>query len=483
MLLVTIGRIVQFALLLLTLRLATSLLSPAEMGKISIVMATVGFFTLLFLNPVGMFMNRRLHAWDLRGLATLYLTYFWRYLIAVSLFSVLVLVALTGFDIWNPDIGIYWLLFLVCGNLFFGTLNQVVIPGLNLLGHRGWFIVLTIATAAISLIFAVMLVLAILPNAEYWLSGLLIGQIIVGMIGKIVFSRKTHHPDVASNSPPALSHSHYRNLLKFAWPVAIAVGLGWIQSQGYRYMMEDRLGLIELGLFVAGYGISSGLIAGFDSIFATYFQPKFYRQISKENLTEQSQAWTDYSQAIFPSLLLTGVFIMATAPELTQLLLGPNFRDSSQFVVWGALAELARISTGVFGMAAHARMNTRLLLLPNLAGAVISILLIWFLMPSYGSDGVGLGLTFSSLITLLFTIYITKKYLAVVLPQHRHLIKSALMGAGLLVAAEISRRTWSHDASYLFSLLQLCIIGSVFMLFQYAMLIPVLRKEAANTHN
>lgn len=482
MLLVTIGRIAQFALLLLTLRFATSLLSPAEMGKISIVTATVGFFALLLLNPVGMFMNRRLHAWDLRGLAISYLTYFWRYLLAVSLFSALVLAVLTGFNIWNPGIGIYWLSFLVCGNLFFGTINQVVIPGLNLLGYRGWFIVLTVATAATSLIFAVVLALAVLPSAEYWLSGLLIGQLIVGLIGKIVFFKKTHRPNAVSSSLPKLSHSHYRNLLRFAWPVAIAVGLGWIQSQGYRYLMEERLGLIELGLFVAGYGISSGLIAGFDSIFATYFQPKFYKQISKENLSEQSHAWTEYSHAILPSLLLTSIFIMAMAPELTQLLLGANFRNSSQFVVWGALAELARISTGVFGMAAHARMNTKLLLLPNLVGAVISISLIWFLMPIYGSDGVGLGLVFSSLVTLLITIHITKYHLAVILPQ-KQFVKSAIMGVGLLLTAEILRRTWNHDGSHFFSLLQLCVIGSFFLLFQYVMLLPVLRREAANTHN
>ncbi|OFZ65883.1 MAG: hypothetical protein A2V79_06810 [Betaproteobacteria bacterium RBG_16_56_24] len=482
MILVTIGRFAQFALLLLTLRIATGLLSPAEMGKISIVTATVGFFALLLLNPVGMFMNRRLHAWDLRGLTISYLTYFWRYLLTVSLFSILVLTALTGLNIWNPGIGIYWLLFLVCGNLFFGTINQVVIPGLNLLGHRGWFIGLTVATAALSLIFAVLLVVAVLPNAEYWLSGLLLGQLVVGLIGKIVLSKKVHRSNTESNAPPKLSLSHYKNLVRFAWPVAIAVGLGWIQSQGYRYLMEDRLGLVELGLFVAGYGISSGLIAGFDSIFSTYFQPKFYKQISKENLSEQSHAWTDYSQAILPSLLLTSIFIMATAPELTQLLLGANFRNSSQFVVWGALAESARISTGVFGMAAHARMNTKLLLLPNMVGAVISISLIWFLMPVYGSDGVGLGLVFSSLATLLLTIYITKNYLAVVLPQ-KQFVKSAIMGVGLLVTAEILRGTWNHDGSHFFSLLQLCVTGSFFLSFQYVMLLPVLRKEAANTHN
>lgn len=482
MLLVAIGRITQFALLLLTLRLATSLLSPAEMGKISIVTATVAFFALLLLNPVGMFMNRRLHAWDLRGQAINYLTYFWYYLLVVNVFSALVLSALIGFNIWNPSISIYWLLLLVCGNLIFGTLNQVAIPGLNLLGHRGWFIVLTVATTVMSLIFAVMLAQVFSPNAENWLSGLLIGQLIVGLIGMRIYYGKLQGAVSGNNTHLKLSYLHIHNLLKFAWPVAIAVGLGWIQSQGYRYLMEERLGLVELGLFVAGYGISSGLTSGFESIFTTYFQPKFYKRISNNNISEQSHAWIEYAQAILPSLLLTSILIIATAPELTQILLGSDYRQSAQFVVWGALAELARISTGVFGMVAHARMNTKLLLLPNLVGAVMVILLIWSLIPIYGSYGVGLGLVFSSIVTLLLTIHITKNHLAIVLPL-KLFIKSVLMGAVLLVIAKILRQTLDHDGSHLFSFIRLCVIGSFFLLFQYSMLLPVLRKEAALSHH
>lgn len=146
MLLVAIERIIQFALLLLTLRFATSLLTPIEMGKISIVISSVAFFALLLINPVGMFINGRLHAWDFREQATNYLLYFWLYILVANIFAALVLITLVGFNIWNPSMNIYWLLLLVCGNLIFGTLNQTVIPGLNLFGHRDWFLVLTVAS-------------------------------------------------------------------------------------------------------------------------------------------------------------------------------------------------------------------------------------------------------------------------------------------------------------------------------------------------
>ena len=53
-----------------------------------------------------------------------------------------------------------------------------------------------------------------------------------------------------------------------------------MQGQGYRYLLEGQLGLAQLGLFVAGYGISAGMIAGFESVLTTYFQPRLYRDVS-----------------------------------------------------------------------------------------------------------------------------------------------------------------------------------------------------------
>lgn len=463
------------------MRVATTLLSPDEMGRVSLVITTIAFFALFLVNPVGMFINRRLHAWQASGVARHYLIRYASYLIIVALIATVVLLLLYMSGLVNFGISIEWLIFFVCGSLIFNTINQTAIPSLNLLGDSRTFVALTVATIAVSFVCATLFVQMIQPSAEYWLLGLLLGQILLGMIGaRVLFVRlkKTK----ALHVPLAIRWRNLNSLFSFAWPVAIAVGLGWIQSQSYRYLMEERLGLMELGLFVAGYGISAGVIAGFESVFTTYFQPKFYKRISNDNVSEQSHAWHEYAQAILPSMLITSFFIMATAPDLTQLLLGPSFRQSAQFVAWGALAESARISTAVFGMVAHVRMNTKILLLPNLIGAVMAVLLIWFLTPVYGSDGVGLGLVFSSIVSLLVTIRITQKHLAVVLPL-KLFVKSAIMGMVLLLVARILRQTLDYDGSHLFSFIRLCGIGSFFLLFQYLMLLPVLQREVASSPN
>ena len=81
-------------LALAMMRVATMLLSPEEMGKISLVLTTTAFFALFLVNPVGMFINRRIHAWKANGAARYYLTRYASYLLLVAFIASIVLTVL-----------------------------------------------------------------------------------------------------------------------------------------------------------------------------------------------------------------------------------------------------------------------------------------------------------------------------------------------------------------------------------------------------
>jgi O-antigen/teichoic acid export membrane protein len=243
------------------------------------------------------------------------------------------------------------------------------------------------------------------PSAQNWLFGLLLGQTLLAIIGtRVLFGqlKKSKTPQ----QYPSIQKPHLKALFSFAWPVAIAAGLGWVQGQGYRYLMEGQLGLAQLGLFVAGYGISAGMIAGFESVLTTYFQPRLYRDVSiSQHPDKHAQAWQRYAAAVIPSLVLTVAFIVMLAPELTKLFLGEDFQTAANFVIWGALAEAARVLMGVYSLIAHVYMRTRWLIIPNLVGALLSILLCALLIPGFGAVGVGIGLA-SSGFAVVVTIHL-----------------------------------------------------------------------------
>jgi hypothetical protein len=130
------------------MRLATTYLPPNEIGRLSLITA---FFPLFLVNPVGMFINRRFHAWEKLGRTRFYLKLYWLYLLAISALIACVLVAPNNAHQFDFQISTNWLLVLICGSVLFNTVNQTSIPSLTLIDLRGPFIFLTLVTIAVGL--------------------------------------------------------------------------------------------------------------------------------------------------------------------------------------------------------------------------------------------------------------------------------------------------------------------------------------------
>lgn len=454
------------------MRVATTYLSPEEMGRLSLITAVTAFYALFLVNPIGMFINRRLHAWNALGRAKHYLKLHWIYLSIVSAFAALSLVGLNSINAFAIQFNTTWLLVLVCGSLIFNTVNQTAIPSLNLLELRGRFMTLTLATIMAGLSSSYALVELFQPTAEHWLLGLLLGQAVFGVIGvKLFFAKLSPERPIEK-----LSKLHLLLLFDFAWPVAISVGFNWLQTQGYRFFVADSLGLVPLGLFVAGYGISAGLIAAFESVLTTYFQPRFYKLVSTSTLGDQSLAWNKYAGAILPSLMLVTFLLAGLAPELTRLMVGPAYQSSSQFVVWGVMAEGARVLAGVYSMSAHAKMKTRLLLLPNLLGAVICIVLISGLVPAMGAHGVGLARSIAGVSVVVVMHYMMIMVLEMKLPYWL-LLKGTAMGIVLLLVTRLGRYLLNDPEAVTSAFMLIIAIGLLFLPMFYWLIYPFLPRH------
>lgn len=472
MITIVVGRAVQFILLLVMMRVATTVLSPEEMGRLSLVTAATAFYALFLVNPVGMFINRRLHAWNALGQAKYYLKLHWIYLAGVSAVAGASLAVLNLVHVYGFQFNTAWLLVLVCGSLVFNTINQTSIPSLNLLEFRGWFVILTLATIAAGLLSSCLLVSTFSATAENWLLGLLTGQAIFAVVGvKLLFNRLK--PAGTISQP---TQEHLGRLFNFVWPVAISVGFNWLQTQGYRFLVADTLGFAAFGLFVAGYGISAGLLAAFESVLTTYFQPRFYKLVNNNDQAKQSLAWQKYAATMLPSLILVTFLLAGLAPELTRFMVGPAYQSASQFVVWGVIAEGARVVVGVYSMSAHANMKTRLLILPNLLGAAICITLVLLLAPSMGAHGAGLALAVAGSGVLVSMHYRMIIPLKMRLPFDL-MLKGIFMGTALIALTVFGRWVMGGAVSFTTAGALIVLVGAAFLPMLYWLLYPYLPRH------
>lgn len=464
---IIVGRAAQFLIALITLRVATTLLSPEEMGKVALVVTTTAFFALLLINPVGMFINRRLHAWQASGRGVGYLVRYAGYIALVAAIAAVGLPLFVMTGLISFGIPTVWLIALVCGSVIFNTVNQTAIPCLNLLGDSRRFILLTVATLIASFLAAVTLVLTVQRTAEYWMLGILLGQALLALVGTRDLFAQLSRSNTASIQQP-IHRQHLRSLFAFSWPVAIAAGLGWVQAQGYRYLMVEDLGLAQVGLFVAGYGLSAGIIAGFESVLTTYFQPRLYRDASATDPQLQTKAWRRYASAVIPSLVLTVGLLVVLAPDLTRLLLGEKFQAAASFVIWGALAEAARVLASVYSLIAHVHMRTRWLIWPNVVGAVISIVACSLLMPVFGAHGAGMGLAAAGALTIVTMHLVLLRKIGGGISARPILVSFALTPAFLAIAMVL--RHWLPTASWVTPIATCAVIGLAFLFMQYLLL-------------
>lgn len=469
--LIFFGRIAQAALALLALRILTSLLTPEEVGRWSLLLAVTSFFVLGLVNPVGMFINRRLHAWVEGGKIRRYMTYYAFYLIGVALLAALVLSLSSGLYEAVPDMPPVWVAGLVVCAIFFSTLNQTFIPSLNLLGYRGWFVLLTLGTVLVALAASVALVVWVEAEAELWQAGQLIGQAALAVVGALLFFSLANNHKISDSSSKELfiSTAKIFAVLAFTWPLAISVLLTWIQSQSYRFIVQDFIGLELLGLFVIGYGISASLIGVFESVISTYFIPSFYKRTASENRSEQAKAWHEYASAMLASLLVTIAVIVSVSGELAHVLLDAQFAEAAQYIVWGALAEAARVVVGTYALIAHAGMDTKRLIIPNALAAIAAPYFVLLLVTEWSAHGVGMGLAITGLVALLSNHLLLSRSFEIIMPW-RSLAQAAFYSFALILVAWVLHQLAGFSDNLLVALIWLVGMGLLLLMVLYLLL-------------
>lgn len=472
MIAILLGTFGQVILSFISVKLATAILSVEAYGQISLFSALYSVFSLTLLNPVGMFFNRKLHFWINNGKINYYFWLYIGYLLLVSLFVALLLIVASHFNIvFIKKINLFWLVIVVCSSVFFSTSNVVIISFVNQLGKRWSFMLLTFFTALLSLILSLILVTWITPGAVYWQLGQIGGQAIIVLCASFLFSKFAFNPTLYANK---LTKKNFQNVLFFCIPVAISVGLVWVQTQSYRFIVGEKIGLATLGIFYAGYSIGSMIIITFETVVTTYFLPKFYREISACNSKNYVDIWQKYGNAVLPSLFLTAIFSIIFSSELTRLLLSDKFQIAAKYVMWGALVETGRVIASTFAYLTHAKMKTKELILPYFIGAIISFALVYLLVPIFGISAVGYSLVLSSLsVIVVMQLTIVKG-----IPLGFYwgsLAKSSLYSIVFLFLVLLIKRLFPFHLNFVNAFLTLIGFGFLYLIFTYNLLRGSLR--------
>jgi O-antigen/teichoic acid export membrane protein len=373
LLIITAGRVIQIAIGLLSVRVFTSLLSTAEVGNLYLVNAIFGFFGFALISPVGLFLNRRFHSWVEDRTVLDYWFLFALYLAVLSVFSAAIVWSAHAWIGVGAGVVGSELILLISGMIFFLTLNQTVIPALNLLQHRISFVVFTILTLGCGLLASVLVVLYGKATAIGWIGGQLLAQAVFASIALLYFIKVSGSNFRISNVLAIGSVVSFKGVIAFALPLAATNCFFWAQNQSYRLIIENRLGLEFLGMLGLGLSIASNISSAVEGIVHQLYMPGFYRDLAYADTVGRAAVFNALVQRTLPLFLSVTIFVTCLAPFLMEILANRVFSGAAFFLVCGAWIELARMTTNLLAMAAQAEMQTRYTVRAYFVGGIIAV--------------------------------------------------------------------------------------------------------------
>ena len=398
-----IGRVLQIIIALVAIKLATKLLSAFEMGNFYLIVSIAGFFGLFLVGPVGQYINRKTHQWyEEKNIINIFYIYNY-YIVFLSFLSIGIIYILHSFNITN-NMELFSLSMVLFVYILSHTWNQTIIPMINMLEHRISFVVFTLISQFLFLILAYILIMFFAKEGLIWFFGQAAAFGVVA-IGAFIYFRKK----IQNNFNIAVAHkminiNNFKNILKFSAPLFVSSLFFWMQSQSYPIIINKNIGSEFLGYFGVGMAIALAISSAFETVIMQYIYPQMYKSMKDEN--RFSAMISNIINVILPVYLMLSVYVSLYAVYINSILVDHKYYSSYIFVIFGIWVLFYRMSSNIVSNIAHAKMDTKSLIVPNFIGALTAVfgVLIATKLENY-QYYIPIALIISSMVSFVYLFY------------------------------------------------------------------------------
>ncbi|MGZ8404977.1 MAG: lipopolysaccharide biosynthesis protein [Nitrospira sp.] len=467
-----LGRALQVLAGLVTIKTATTVLSPGEVGSMNQLMSLAILGTSALLMPMTAYIGRGCLEWMDAGVLSQRLGSYLLIILAVALACGSVVWAIQTQLMVVSGMAPVWVGGLVVLFTVGFALHTMGASGLNLMGHRFLYILFMNLAAWGGLLLAIWWSKQE-ASPELWLLGIFFGF----LLSSLSYALLDQYARVAVTMRSELTRVlpfDWRTISMFVGPQAIAFLFFWIQTQSYRFVLSWVADITTVGLFAAGYMICSVPMQTFESLFNEFYSPTMFRALRGQNMEGIARAWNDYAAAYIPAVILFGAFLIGNAAFLVKLLLGEQFQVIAPILIWPALTETFRAISSTLHQLGLAKVDMTVNILPFVIGAFVAPTLVYLLAPSEPLMGTALALLAAAGAALTAVVPISRRALPVVWPVRRILYAAALAVPLCLLGHAMG--TGFGELSESKAMIALAISGLVMVLLQYVMAKEWLRQ-------
>lgn len=419
------GRGLQVLAGLLTIKTATTVLSPGEVGSMNQLMSLAILGTSALLMPMTAYIGRGCLEWMDTGILSQRLGSYLLIILAVALACGSAMWAIQTQLMVVSGMAPVWVAGLVVLYTVGFALHTMGSSGLNLIGHRFLYILFINIAAWGGLLLAIWWSKQE-PSPEIWLLGIFSGFLLSSLSYVILDRHARAHVPSGGTCLPGVLPFDWRTLCWFVAPQAVAFLLFWVQTQSYRFVLTWVVDIATVGLFAAGYMICSVPMQTFESLFNEFYSPTLFRALKGQDRAGMARAWNEYAAAYIPAVILFGAFLIGNATFLVKLLLGEQFQAIASILVWPAVTETFRAVSSTLHYLGLAKVDMTINILPVALGALVAPGLVYLLAFHEPLLGTALALLAAAVVAFAAVIPITRRALPVVWPVRRILYAVAL---------------------------------------------------------
>ena len=281
-----------------------------------------------------------------------------------------------GSALWNMEhAGSFFVLF--CSVCLFKATTQLA----RGMGHVRRFVVYGLINALAMVASTYLLLFRAHLGVEGYLWSFTIGYLVGGLVA---FLGSAEYRLLA---PFRVDRALLRRMLVYSLPLVPNLLSWWLVSVSGRYVVLWGSGLVAAGLFTAASKMPS-LINIVASVFQQAWQYSTAREIdSPDRGAFFGVVMRGYSLA---TLTVAGLVIALNRP-ISRVMLQAEFSEGWRYVPLLMLAATFGVMTIFFGTFYQALMNSRMLMVSTMMGAVVNVILGVALVPFMGPWGAGLA--------------------------------------------------------------------------------------------
>lgn len=230
-------------------------------------------------------------------------------------------------------------------------------------------------------------------------------------------TQHTETPDTEDHTDQArrkeLSEQIKRSIVTYTLPLLPLALLGRIHAIGDRYLLGGMLGVKEVGLYVAIYGLLSQALMNVGSVIGLTLYPNFINALRDKNDTLRRRLSWLWPGSVFLLSLTVGCCFLFLQDFILQLILARPYHAGAHLIKWlmpGFIFLNVAIS---FSQQLYAYSETKLILYGEIFGAIVSLALAVPFIYWMGAKGAALACT------LYYFLYLLAQALLLVIARKR----------------------------------------------------------------